>query len=64
MGIRPEVRLTQLVFLCLGFLQAQDIGLLRVHPFEKALSGRRSNAIGIQGHNPHNDFNPLIYIDK
>lgn len=45
---RPETLVSKLVFLGLGLLDADDIGILLCHPLKKALSGRRTNAVGIQ----------------
>ena len=45
---RPETLVSKLMFLGLGLLDADDIGILLCHPLKKALSGRRTNAVGIQ----------------
>ena len=46
-----EYRICQLVDLCLGFLDTNDIRILLRQPVKKTLSRRRPNAIGVHGNN-------------
>jgi hypothetical protein len=41
------------VFLGLGFLDTDNVGILFRHPVEKALAGRGTDAIGIETNNSH-----------
>src|ERR1700761_8811688 len=53
MSIGPEHRVAELVFLCLGFLQADHIGLLLAQPFEHALGAGRTDAVGVEADDAH-----------
>ena len=52
-GVRPEARITQLLLLCLGFLDAHHVGMLLLQPFKKTLAGGRANPVGIQRDDAH-----------
>jgi hypothetical protein len=43
----------QLMMLCLGLLDTNDICVLLVHPLKKALSGSGPDAVGIQCNDSH-----------
>ena len=48
-----ELRTGELVFLRLGFLNAQDVGVLRAEPVEEALVGGRAQAVGVETDDAH-----------
>ncbi len=48
-AIRPKAIVSQLVFLGLGFLNTNDIGVLFNQPVEKTFAGGGANAVGVQG---------------
>jgi len=52
-AIRAEHRIGQLGLLGLGFLQAQDIGVLCAEPVEEALAGGRTDAVGVEADDAH-----------
>jgi hypothetical protein len=60
-AIRPEAIVGQLMFLCLGFLDADNIGILLGQPVEKALAGRGTNAVCVDRYNAK-QLIPLPYL--
>ena len=53
MAIRTEHRVGQLVFLGLGFLDAQDVGVLGTEPVQEALGRGGTDAIGVETDDAH-----------
>src|SRR5690348_7644020 len=53
MAIRPERRITQLIFLRFGFLHADHVRVLPAQPVEESLAGGGSDAVGIEGDDFH-----------
>src|SRR5690606_1431294 len=49
----PERLARELVLLGLGFLDAQDVGVLFGEPVEKSLVGRRTDAVGVEADDAH-----------
>jgi len=49
----PERRIGQLILLRLGFLQANDVGLLFPQPGEEILVGRGADAVGVETDDAH-----------
>jgi hypothetical protein len=45
---RGETLVNKLMYLCLGFLDTNHVGLLLSHPLEESLTGRGTNPIGVQ----------------
>ena len=50
---REKLPVVQLVVLGLGLLDADDVGVLPVHPVEEALAGGGTNAVGVQRDDAH-----------
>src|SRR5690606_35555560 len=50
---RQEFRPDQLVFLGLGLLHAEHVGLLLGEPIEEALAGCRAQAVGVEADDAH-----------
>src|SRR5690606_11732290 len=48
-----ELRPRELVLLGLGFLDAEDVGVLRGEPVEESLAGRRAQAVGVEAGDAH-----------
>src|SRR5688572_24028792 len=58
-AVRAEGAVVQLVLLRLGFLQAQDVGVLAGEPVEEALGGGRTQAVGVEADDAHRERGSL-----
>src|SRR5690606_39675386 len=52
-AVRAEAGIGQLVFLRLGLLQADHVGVLLAQPVEETLAGGRADAVGVEADDAH-----------